>query len=186
MRRIVLVAMCDSLWTAEGRIQGRMDIPCTDDGLRQMQDCAKELAKFPLDVVWCDGTEAGETVANVLAAPSKARVRTREGLRNICMGLWQGELAEELDSRFPAARRRWHEAPLTIQPPEGETISVAHGRLIKEVKTLLKKCRGVETIAFLAAPMACTLLRCFFEESDLDRFRDCAMAPGTWMSFERD
>lgn len=184
MPRIVLVAMCESLWTAEGRIQGCMDIPVTDAGRDQMIACAKELARFPVDWVWHDGTSASESVARILAEPSKARLRTRQGLRNICLGLWQGELEEELDNRFPTARKRWKKEPLAIQPPEGETICSAYKRLVGEAKAVLKKHRGEETVAILTAPLAFALLRCFFEEADLDRFRDYMPEPATWVSFE--
>src|SRR5207244_9367244 len=65
----------------------------------------------------------GRTVetAQILAAPHKLEVQTRDGFREISHGHWEQMTRREVEKEFPEEAAEWEKDPYTFAPMGGES-----------------------------------------------------------------
>lgn len=110
--RIFLIRHGETIWNAEGRIQGQLDIPLNDSGRSQAQAVADELVKRGIAdsvsaVVSSDLSRASETADIIARTIGKVPCYTDAGLREFNFGSDQGKPREETFSRHGAAMEAW-------------------------------------------------------------------------------
>ena len=156
MRRLVLVRHGESVYNAEGRIQGQRCAGLSGVGHRQAEVTAATLAgEFPrAQLVSSDLRRARETIvplARALDRPAAEELRLRER----SFGAWEGLGRDEVAALDPDRWARWaggedvvgevggessrelseRVAPVLVElleatPPQGVTIAVTHGGAI--------------------------------------------------------
>jgi probable phosphoglycerate mutase len=107
-------------WNAAGRIQGQLDAPLAEDGLRQAEKAAAVLAGFsPTSIVASDLSRARRT-AEELAARTGLSVSIDAGLRERHWGDWQGSTHAELSVQDAERYVAWRDGG-RIEVPGAET-----------------------------------------------------------------
>jgi probable phosphoglycerate mutase len=120
MKRLILVRHGETTWNAEDRLQGQIDVPLNETGLRQAKQIARALADVPCDAIYTsDLIRAADTAAPIaelhgLTAIPDARLRQSN------RGAWQGLTEAEIKAQFPNAYELSQREPLFV-PPGGET-----------------------------------------------------------------
>ena len=140
----------------ERRMVGARDIPLSDAGRAQIRAMARqfvpELVQGPVqgpvqgagqDAGQCVGLGAGavicsdlercrETAALLLEAMPQARppLHVEPGLREICLGLWQGMTKAEIESAWPGAYAARGRDMAHYCPPQGESFMQAQRRAL--------------------------------------------------------
>jgi len=147
-------------WDCQGRMQGCADLPLCERGrTAAATDCAK-LGAIHLAVVLSGPDEAcRSTAALVAAATGKGRIKTVDELRELGLGLWEGQREEELEIRYASAYRAWKHDPSKIVPPEGESMAEAQERLVEQVIKGIGRRRGAEGVGIVLRPFAMALVR---------------------------
>ena len=121
--RLLLARHGETAWNAEGRYQGREDIPLSDKGLSQARALGERLRAFPiLRAVASPLSRARRTAELALGEARQSLLTVDEGLVEIAHGRWEGLLAAEIRERDPQRARAWREAPDTVQMPGGESL----------------------------------------------------------------
>ena len=117
MTRLFLLRHGPTSWNAEGRIQGHIDIPLSDEGRAMVQDWVlpEGLGGF----VWAVSPlrRARET-AEILGARDPETVAA---LQEMHWGAWEGERLQELRARHGAEMAANEARGLDFRPPEGES-----------------------------------------------------------------
>jgi probable phosphoglycerate mutase len=141
MNRVLLLRHGASTWNAEGRWQGWLDSPLTEEGEAQAAARAKELARdgiLPRAIYTSDLSRALRT-AEIIAAHLESPVIPDAGLRERHGGEWQGHTREEIDAGWPGMRQAWRRGELRA-PPGGEDsdamlarVDAAIGRALRHV-----------------------------------------------------
>ena len=122
MQRLLLIRHGESEFNREGRIQGYLDCDLSELGLEQAARLQKRLDKEKLDVAFAStATRATETAR--IAVGHRLNVEPREGLREINLGVWEGEIAEDLKKRFPQETAMWFRRR-PLRPPPRTRLSV--------------------------------------------------------------
>jgi probable phosphoglycerate mutase len=168
MLTILLVRSGLTEYDCQGRIQGTLDVPLSDQGRQQVEATAEELATrgATIDALYAGPDLGAQQTADVLAAKLKLKPKTLKTLHNLNQGLWQGMLFDDVKSKQPRVYRQWQERPDTVCPPEGETVREATDRLKGAIAKLTKKHKSGTIALVLSEPLA-SVLRCMLQAGGL-------------------
>jgi alpha-ribazole phosphatase len=129
MRRLLLVRHGETMWNADRRYQGQMDVPLSDVGRQQAVAIARRLMPESIDVIYAsDLTRAYET-AQIIAAPHRLGAQPEPRLREMSFGEWEGLPYAQMAKRFPDQVAWWNADRLTHAPPGGETLAQLAARV---------------------------------------------------------
>jgi probable phosphoglycerate mutase len=119
--RLYLVRHGATQLTAEDRFSGSVGVDLSDEGRRQAQCLAKRIADDGISAVYCSPLSRTMETAAILAAPHRLTPATRDGLREISHGRWEGLTRREVEERFPEEYTAWEADPFTFAPKDGES-----------------------------------------------------------------
>jgi probable phosphoglycerate mutase len=178
MLQIILIRPGSTEYDQQGRIQGTLDIPLSDEGRREVNRLMDELRGHPLDMIYVTLCQAAQETGKAIAEALDVKLKKLNKLRNLDHGLWQGMLIEDVKTKQPKVYRQWQEQPETICPPGGEMLSTAQARVREAMARLVKKHK--EGLVGLVAPeplasLICSVLK-HHELGDLWKAAEC----GRW------
>src|SRR3954466_9394370 len=164
MTQVVLIRPGATVYDEQNRVQGALDIPLSERGRAEV---AKLAASLPL-------TLDGLTLAALYCGPGESVVRTAEAvgkalglrpkriddLRNLDQGLWQGLQLDEIKRRNLKVFRQWLDDPVTVCPPQGETIENAQERIRQALRPLIRRHHD-EAIGPVAREPIAQLIACY-------------------------
>jgi broad specificity phosphatase PhoE len=153
MTRILLIHAGPTQWDDEDRLVGNHPLPLTELGHQNIERVIAGLDQPVSAVFRCKKNEACDEVAKMLAAQFKLKPHDNAALDEINAGLWQGLTRNELKFRYPSVAEQWKENPLSVHPPEGESVVQAIERISSGLKRILRKGKG-KTIALALRPVA--------------------------------
>lgn len=184
MKRIVLLAWAKTDWEAQGRLTGNIDLSLNAEGQQQALNDAEVLAaQFAPAAVFCGPEDAARQTASTVARRCDLRVHKRQELHEVDLGHWEGLTETEFRERFPKAYRQWREDPVTVCPPEGETLVAAAARLGRALAKALRR-SGEGDVIVVCGPLAAVVLRLHREKQPLGRFWECLEERRRWVAIE--
>jgi broad specificity phosphatase PhoE len=154
MLNILLIRAASTEYTGQGRVQGTLDVPLSEDGRRQAELAAEQLSKHAVETLQCGPCRASRQTAELIGQHLGIKPKTNDLLHNLDLGLWQGMLIEEVKTKQPKVYRQWQERPETVCPPEGETLQHAQERLLSVQAKLVKKFKTGTVAMVLIDPLA--------------------------------
>ena len=154
MLKLLLIRTGATEYEGQGRVQGTLDIPLSEDGRRRIEQVAKQLQGTKIDVCYAGPCRATQQSANILATELKLKTKTMDDLRNLDHGLWQGMLINDVKVKQPKVYRQWQEHPETVCPPEGESLQIVRERLHRALTKIAKKKKDGTAAVVVAEPIA--------------------------------
>jgi len=154
MLSLLLVRTGATEYDCQGRVQGTLDVPLSEDGRQQIEQVAEQVAGFEIDALYAGPCGATQLSANILAERLKLKVKTIDGLSNLDHGLWQGMLISDVKSKQPKVYRQWQDHPETVCPPDGETLLSARVRLQQVFARIAKKHKSGTVAIVIDQPLA--------------------------------
>jgi broad specificity phosphatase PhoE len=151
--RVLLIQAAPTPWDAEGRMGGNPTLPLATDGEIALRRTLQTLTEAIAALFTYAQNQACEQAAKLVARHFSVRLRDNESLEPISMGLWQGLTREELRFRFPTVFQQWEENPLSVNPPQGESLKDGTERFRAGLIKILRRYRG-QAIALVLRPMA--------------------------------
>ncbi len=120
----------ESVYNAEGRIQGRLDVPLSELGRRQSAAAAAALAGLPIDALYASPLRRAMETAEIIADALALTVQTDDRLMEINVGVFADKHPSELAELWPQALARWKSEDLDFVIPGGESRRqvIARGR----------------------------------------------------------
>lgn len=135
-RRLVLWRHGQTVWNAENRHQGQIDIPLNDVGREQARHAAQTLlAMKPTHVIASDLERALET-GRTLSDLAGIGLTVDERLRETYAGEWQGMTRDEIIAKYPADYAAWG-GDSEIRPGGGETRWEVSERVVVAIESAL-------------------------------------------------
>ncbi len=122
MVRIILVRHGETNWNLQGRYQGQEDTRLSEKGFLQAQLLAKGLEKVHIDACVSSPLKRSLLTCKTCAALHKLPVTVDGRIIEINHGTWEGELAGDIEARYPEEFKLWHTAPHKVQMPGGENL----------------------------------------------------------------
>ena len=137
--RLLLVRHGLTDWNSEGRFQGHLDPPLSQEGLAQATLLAQRLASSahdrPARIVSSSLTRALETAQAIRAAlgDDSGEVEVMPALMELGQGEWEGKSHSELEQTDAERYAAWRRAGGNRQPPGGEPLEVAIERVVHAI-----------------------------------------------------
>jgi phosphoserine phosphatase len=129
--KILLARHGETLWNAEGRYQGQIDIPLSENGEQQARLLGARLAEVEITKAVASPLSRAKLTAQLaLGQARSALLRFDDGLKEIAHGDWEGLLAGDIHQRDPQRLLAWREQPESVLMPGegGESLQLVFDR----------------------------------------------------------
>lgn len=107
---LIIVRHAKSLWNAEHRLQGVMDIDLHPIGVQQAEALADRLSREAFQAIYSSDLKRAYHTAECIARKTQHQITTHAGLRERNFGILQGLTAEQIQEQYPhdwERFRRW-------------------------------------------------------------------------------
>ena len=101
MSTIYIVRHGETLWNAEGRIQGHTDVDLTEKGREQARATARRLSGIPFHVAYSSDMSRTRDTALVILGERSTPLHSVPELREYNKGVFEGLTPEEYRRRYP-------------------------------------------------------------------------------------
>ncbi|MEO2082491.1 MAG: alpha-ribazole phosphatase [Desulfurobacteriaceae bacterium] len=170
MPKVILVRHGKTVWNAEGRYQGKMDIPLNEEGKEQARKVGNALKDFPIKAVYSSPLKRCRDTAEEIARHHGLTVVTDEGFKEIDHGEWEGMLASEVEEKYPELLKLWRERPAEVKMPGGESLRDVYERAVEAFERVVKKHESEDLIVVVGHDATNKVIMCHLLETDLNKF----------------
>ena len=118
-----LVRHGETAWTAEGRLQGHIDIGLTDAGRAQCARLGRRLATVEFAAAYSSDLSRTAETTRILLGERTLQPEFRQDLREILHGAWQGLTYAEAERQNPEEYRRFMAGDPDAAPPGAESLA---------------------------------------------------------------
>ena len=140
---ILLIRHGETAWNRERRMQGHIDTPLNDEGLRQARALGAALTREKPDVIYSSDLQRARTTAQAVADAHDMNVQLDADLRERCYGAFEGLMYEEITARYPREFAAWHARDLHMRFPAGdreaETLDEFHQRSVNALERIARR-----------------------------------------------
>ena len=169
--RIFLVRHGATVLSAEDRFAGATDVALSDEGREQARRLAHRLSNEKIMAVYASPLGRTVETAKILAAPHKLDVQTRDGLREIHHGRWEGMTRREVEEKFPDEAAEWEKDPYTFAPLGGESGLAVTARALPALIEIVRQHDG-QNVLLVSHKATIRLLLSSLLGFDPRRYRD--------------
>ncbi len=154
MMKLVLIRTGATEFDAQGRIQGTLDVPLSDEGRQQVASVSGDLKDQRIKTIYTSPCSAAVQTAEIVAEACGIKAKKLDKLQNLDHGLWQGMLIADVKTKQPRVYKQWQEKPETVCPPSGETLDSARKRTQQIFNKLVKKHKDDVVALVVSEPLA--------------------------------
>ena len=136
--RISAIRHGETAWNVDTRLQGHLDIPLNEVGLRQAQHLAQTLVqRETIDAIYASDLSRAHSTAQAIAQAMGQTVTVHSGLRERHFGAFQGRTYAQIETELPEHAWHWRKRTPDWAPPGGgESLTVLRERVIQTVEAL--------------------------------------------------
>ena len=132
MTEILLIRHGETAWNAVRKLQGHLDIPLNEEGLRQAKALAAHLQNEKLDAIISSDLQRAMQTAAAIADLQNTSLQINPQLRERCFGDFEGKLYSELPELYPEAYAQWRSRDPDFHFPAKNDGSGNRGESIRE------------------------------------------------------
>ncbi len=110
-----------SIYNAEGRIQGQADVPLSDLGRLQGQAAARAIVGLGVEAVFASPLQRARDTAGMVADGLGLEVQTDDRLKEVDCGLFQDRMRGEILREYEGMIERWRSGHPDFVFPQGES-----------------------------------------------------------------
>jgi probable phosphoglycerate mutase len=169
--RVFMVRHGATVLSAEDRFAGATDVALSDQGREQTRKLAARLSHEKIAAVYTSPLGRTIETAQILAAPLNLEVQTRDGLREINHGRWEGLTRREVEEKFPDEAMEWERDPYTFAPVGGESGLAVTARALPALIDIVRE-RSGENVLVVSHKATIRLLLSSLLGFDPRRYRD--------------
>jgi probable phosphoglycerate mutase len=119
--RVLLVRHGSTVYSAEERFAGSVDIDLSEEGRELARRLRDRLANVKIDAAYCSDMKRTKETAAIIAAPHKLAAAPVPELREIDHGVWEGMVHKDVEKKYAAEYAIWSGDPYATAPPGGES-----------------------------------------------------------------
>jgi broad specificity phosphatase PhoE len=179
MTTLVLIRHGQTDWNVEGRWQGQADPPLNERGRQQARHVAEYQSQFGFVALYSSDLRRAMETAQIIGAEMGLAVISEPRLREINLGRWQGMLTDDIRAQYPDEFRRWHDVPLTVLPPDGETVHALAARVLEAINEVIAR-YPKRRVGVVAHELPIAIVLCRSAGLGLKHLRDMIPENGAW------
>jgi broad specificity phosphatase PhoE len=131
--------------TAEDRYSGAA-AELSDEGRWQAARLGERLRNEGMTAVYCSPFPRTVETARIVAGACAVTIETRDGLREIGHGHWEGLTRKEVEERYPDEYAAWEEDPFTFAPQGGESGVEVLARSLPVIREIVTRHKGQRVV----------------------------------------
>jgi probable phosphoglycerate mutase len=144
--RLYLVRHGATQLTAEDRFSGSAGVDLSEEGRWQAARLGERLSHEELTAAYSSPLARTLETARIIAAPCGLTIETRDELREISHGRWEGLTRQEVEARYPDEYAAWEEDPFTFAPEGGESGVAVLARVLPVVREIVTRHQGERVV----------------------------------------
>ena len=157
--------------TAEDRFSGAEGVALSAEGRDQAARLGERLAHEDVCAIYSSPLSRAFDTATAVATKCKVRVETRDGLREISHGHWEGLARRDVETRFAKEYSAWEEDPFTFAPEGGESGVAVLARALPVIREIVTQHEG-ERVLVVSHKATIRLVLCSLLGFDPRGYRD--------------
>lgn len=167
---IYLSRHCKTAWNVEGRLQGTIDLPLAEIGIKQAIANVAAIRDLGVRRIVCSTARRAYETARLYADSLGLPICNMPGFRELDHGKWEGRKTEELLLDPDSGYAKWLSDPGCIGIPGGsESVLTAQQRAGEAVRDAALSFRG-ESFLIIGHKHINALLMCALLEEPFARF----------------
>jgi len=139
---VFLLRHGDSRQDGVKRYIGQADLSLNEEGRAQAEDWRSEMAQIPLQRIFCSDLSRSHETACIVARGRGEAVRPLSRLREINLGVWDGQSMDEVRRRYPAEYEKRGADMVYYRPPGGECFADVAARVIPLFEEIVRNASG--------------------------------------------
>jgi probable phosphoglycerate mutase len=143
--RVYLVRHGATELTAEDRYSGA-SAELSDEGRWQAERLGERVRHEGMSAVYCSPFPRTVETARIIAGACSVTIETRDGLREIGHGHWEGFARKEVEQRYPEEYAAWEEDPFTFAPQGGESGVEVLARALPVIRDIVTRHHGQRVV----------------------------------------
>jgi len=169
---IYLGRHCKTEWNLENRLQGSIDLPLCDEGIKQANSYIDYISTLGITKIVTSSAMRAKMTASIYSDKLKIPVAEMNGLRELDHGDWEGKTFSELIENANSNYTNWIENPLSVQIfGSNESISSAQQRIIESIKVIYNTYKN-EKVLIITHKHIRALLLCALKGLTFDHFKE--------------
>jgi broad specificity phosphatase PhoE len=144
--RLLLVRHGATAATEEDRFSGSTGAELSETGRWQAAQLGDRLSRQPIDAVYASPLSRALETATILSSRCGLTPITRDGLREIAHGHWEGLTRDDVERQFAAEYAAWEEDPFTFAPAGGESGVAVLARALPVVREIVTAHPGAHVL----------------------------------------
>jgi broad specificity phosphatase PhoE len=140
--RVFLVRHGATQLTAEGRFSGSVGVELSEEGRWQAAQLGERLRHEGVAAAYASPMSRAAETARIVGGACELVAGTREGLREISHGHWEGLTRAEVEARFSDEYAAWEEDPFTFAPEGGESGVAVLARALPTIREIVQAHAG--------------------------------------------
>lgn len=146
--RILAIRHGETAWNVDTRLQGHLDIPLNETGLRQAEHLGRALSeRETVDAIYASDLSRAHATAQAIGRWMGQTVQTHEGLRERHFGVFQGRTFAEVETQLPDHALQWRKrVPDWTPPGGGESLLSLQARILAAVNALAAQHTGQQIV----------------------------------------
>ena len=140
--RLYLVRHGATQRSAEDRFSGAEGVELSEEGRSQAVRLGERLRTEGIHALYTSPLARAVETAQLVAARCGLELETRDGLREISHGHWEGLTRTEVESRYPEEYAAWEADPFTYAPEQGESGVAVLARALLVIRKIVTRRTG--------------------------------------------
>lgn len=178
--KLLLARHGQSVWNEVRRFQGTTDVGLSALGRRQAEALGRAVRRRKLAAAYVSPMERALDTATIALAGTGLPIVPMDGLRELCLGEWEGFTIGEISGRDGDPYGRWVRAPLDCPPPGSEPLPDVCERVVGAIDRIAQAHPDGDDVLIVAhggviSVYACHLLGCSFNTLWRLRVDNCAL-----------
>lgn len=131
--RIFITRHGETIWNTKGKMQGHLNSPLTEKGVKNAEKLNIHLKNIKFDKVYCSPLGRAVETANILVKEKNNKVEIIDNLSEMNFGCWEGMTHTEVKEIYAEEHYNFWNKPELYTPIDGESFD----ELIARAKSLL-------------------------------------------------
>jgi broad specificity phosphatase PhoE len=146
--RLYLVRHGATELTAEDKFSGASGVELSDEGRAQAARLGERLQNEGITALYSSPLSRTMETARIVSGRCGLPIETRDGLREISHGRWEGLTRRDVEARYSAEYASWEEDPFTFAPEGGESGVAVLARALPVVREIVTRHSGARVLVF--------------------------------------
>lgn len=132
--------------TAEDKFSGADGAELSEEGRAQAMRLGERLRAEGIGAVYSSPMSRAIETARLAGTECGLTVETRDGLREISHGHWEGLTRKEVETRYADEYASWEADPFTFAPEQGESGVAALARALPVIREIVTRHAGTRVL----------------------------------------